>query len=371
MWNLIFLILALLLIAGVVYLLCRVRRFSFVKALAEKSRAASWLLAAALTCLPLLFLFVNIFAAVIVYLHLFLFFALCDLVSFVYHKSRHSERKRYVAGAAAVLLTAIYLSAGWFFAHHVFETDYRFETSKELPDGNLRVIVIADLHLGITLDGDEFREELRKVNETRPDAVFLCGDYVDDDSPKEEMVKACSALGELETTYGVYFVFGNHDQGYFSYRDFSSDELRDELEKNGVTILRDESVLVGDSFYVVGRRDRSMAGRKSAEELTKDLDREKYIILLDHQPNDYDAEASSGADLVLSGHTHGGHIVPAGQIGLLLGMNDRIYGSERRGDTTFVVTSGISGWGIPFKTGAISEYAVIDIETGKEDAKEK
>ena len=49
------------------------------------------------------------------------------------------------------------------------------------------------------------------------------------------------------------------------------------------------------------------------------------------------------------------------QIGLLTGANDRRYGTERRGDTDFVVTSGISGWAIPFKTGTWSEYVVIDI----------
>ena len=74
-----------------------------------------------------------------------------------------------------------------------------------------------------------------------------------------------------------------------------------------------------------------------------------------------DSEAAAGADLVLSGHTHGGHVFPAGQIGMLMGANDCLYGTQRRGDTDFVVTSGISGWGIPFKTGAISEFVVIDI----------
>ena len=99
----------------------------------------------------------------------------------------------------------------------------------------------------------------------------------------------------------------------------------------------------------------------AASELMRGLDETKYVIMLDHQPNDYAAEAEAGADLVLSGHTHGGHIFPAGLIGLWTGANDRTYGSERRGNTDFYVTSGISGWGIPFKTGCISEFVVIDI----------
>ena len=66
-------------------------------------------------------------------------------------------------------------------------------------------------------------------------------------------------------------------------------------------------------------------------------------------------------DLVFSGHTHGGHIFPTGQIGLLIGANDCRYGAQTRGSTQFVVTSGISGWAVPFKTGCWSETVIIDI----------
>ena len=44
-----------------------------------------------------------------------------------------------------------------------------------------------------------------------------------------------------------------------------------------------------------------------------------------------------------------------------MGANDAIYGVSKRGDTSFVVTSGISGWAIPFKTGTFSEFVVIDL----------
>ena len=84
--------------------------------------------------------------------------------------------------------------------------------------------------------------------------------------------------------------------------------------------------------------------------------------MIDHQPNAYDEEADSGADLVLSGHTHGGHIFPGAYLGEWFGMNDRSYGIEKRQNTQFVVTSGISGWGIPFKTGTFSEYVMINIK---------
>ncbi|MDE6401955.1 MAG: serine/threonine protein phosphatase, partial [Clostridiales bacterium] len=96
-------------------------------------------------------------------------------------------------------------------------------------------------------------------------------------------------------------------------------------------------------------------------ELTKDLDESKFSIVINHQPTDYDNEAKAGVDLVLSGHTHGGQMVPIGLISDLFKMNDRVYGHEKRAATNFIVTSGISDWAIGFKTGCYSEFVVIDV----------
>ena len=132
---------------------------------------------------------------------------------------------------------------------------------------------------------------------------------------------------------------------------------------SGVRILEDDVVSVGDNICVIGRRDRSdPEGRLDMRALTAAADKSKFTIVLDHQPGDYDDEAESGVDLVLSGHTHGGHIYPMGYIGTLTGENDGIYGMQHMEDTDFIITSGISGWEIPFKTGAVSEYVVIDVE---------
>ena len=234
------------------------------------------------------------------------------------------------------------------------------ESAKPVSE-ELRIVLISDAHLGITLDGEGFAREMERVQATDPDIVVVVGDYVDDDTLKADMVEACRALGGLETTYGVFYVYGNHDEGYYRYRDFTGQELRDALEENGVTILADESLPIGESYTLIGRRDRSMRGRADMETLTEDLDRSRYLIVLDHQPNDYDAEAAAEVDLVLSGHTHGGHIFPAWIVDRLMHYNDQRYGIERRGESCFIVTSGISGWAIPFKTGCFSEFVVIDI----------
>lgn len=362
MWGILLVLFAVLALIGVVYLVTRFHRFSFLQKLGETHKVLAWLASVLPVALLGLFTFINIYSTVIVVVHMLVIWLLCDLVAFIVRKCRKKERgKRYLAGVVALGVSFVYLAAGWFFAHHVFETTYAFTTEKDL-DGSLRVVAIADAHIGITLDGVDFAREMERVQQTNPDVVVLCGDFVDDDTLKVDMTEACKALGNLKTTYGVYFIYGNHDKGYFNYRDFTSQELRAELQKNGVTILEDEAVLLDDRFYLIGRQDRSTWDRAKMEQLTAGLDATKFMIVLDHQPNDYANEAAAGVDLVLSGHTHGGHIFPGGLIGVWIGANDRAYGTEVRDSSQFLVTSGISGWAIPFKTGTISEYVVIDVQ---------
>ena len=360
MWAAIIAVLAILTVAGAVYLVTRFHRFSFIRKIEEKHRTLSWILAALPVLAVGLFALKNVPTMIVALLHLVVVFLIFDLLAFIDRKVRRKELSYDARGLAAIIFTALILCIGWFSAHHVFETYYGFSTDKDVGR-NIRIVEIADAHLGITLDGEKFARQTERIQEKRPDAVVVVGDFVDDDSTLGDMTAACRALGELDTTYGVFFVYGNHDNGYFRYRDFTPEQLRSELTANGVTILEDETAAIGDGYCIIGRKDRSSRERMSMDELMAGADRSMYTIVLDHQPNDYDAEAAAGADLVLSGHTHGGHVFPAGQIGMLMGANDCLYGTQRRGDTDFVVTSGISGWGIPFKTGARSEFVVIDI----------
>lgn len=99
------------------------------------------------------------------------------------------------------------------------------------------------------------------------------------------------------------------------------------------------------------------------QKLTGALDPNKFSIVLDHQPQDYESQEAVGVDLVLSGHTHGGQLFPLMTIEnhTSLTPDDKVYGYEKRGNTNFIVTSGISDWAIKFKTGCKSEYLLLDI----------
>ncbi len=370
MWRTLISSAAALAVLMVVYTVIRAHKLGPVKKLAEKSKALSWLAAFAVPAVLVLpFLAINVYTPVIVLFHLFVIWLLSDLIGLLVRKLGGEGQRPYIAGYVAIALTIVVMSVGWYNAHHISRTYYKEQTDKAVIEP-VRAVLIADSHLGITMDGEKFAKEMQRIQAEAPDMVFMVGDFVDDDSTKEDMLTACKALGGLKTTYGVYFVYGNHDNGYYRYRDFTSAELRAALTENGVTILEDAAVELPCNVTVVGRLDRSFPGRNNALALTKELDHSKFIIMLDHQPNDTFNETASLADMVLSGHTHGGHIFPAGQVGLLMHANDMIYGSkvqialsapgaEHR--TRFIVTSGLSGWAIPFKTGCRSEYVVIDI----------
>ncbi|ETP71774.1 putative phosphohydrolase [Lachnospiraceae bacterium JC7] len=352
-------------ICGIVYLFTRFQRFAIVRRIAGERKTIRRLLAFIPVLLILCCFTIDGVNTIVVVLNLIMFWIVGDIIEWSIKKIKVKKDHEhtlhpYYTGIIVLLFTSVYLCAGWYLEHHVWRTEYDLTTDKNIGQKELKVILFSDSHIGNSLDGERFEEQMKVIQTEEPDIVFIAGDYVDDDTEKEDMVRSCHALGELRTTYGVYYVSGNHDKGYFDNRDFSYTELTEELEKNGVTILEDAAVKINDSFYVIGRKDRSYR-RKSASEMKEGLDTDKYMIMLDHQPNDYEAEALSGVDLVLSGHTHGGQMFPISILSELTGANDSTYGYEKRNNTEFIVTSGISCWAIKFKTGTRSEYVVLNI----------
>ncbi len=350
-------------LAGLVYLTVCLRRFRGIGKLSGgKSVLLSLgIIAAAFAILSFAMSFIN---AVVVFLHEVLIFLLFGLgVRLVKRRSGKQPRVNW-QGWLALGFSLVYLTAAYILCNHVWQKDYALTTDKAL--GELKIALIADSHLGTTFDGEGFGEHLKTIEAQQPDLLVIAGDFVDDWSRKEDLEKACAALSEADFPLGVWYVFGNHDAGSFARRDFSASELVSALRDCGVHVLEDEWAEVDGRFIVAGRKDASAGGfrgaRKDMASLLAGADTKKYIILLDHQPSDYENEAASAADLVLSGHTHGGQLIPITFVGKWFGIVDREYGYERRGGTDFIVTSGISDWELQFKTGARSEYVIITVE---------
>lgn len=354
---------------GLIYMISAVGKFPGIIALSKENKKLGYLIAFIViaVCFVIVAFIFSTVNAVIIFLHVILFRLLFGLIGMIIKACGFSGadagQKFYWQGWLSLLACVIYLAVAWYLCHHVWKTEYSLKTDKKI--GELTIAVFADSHIGTTFDGEGFAAHMEEIMKESPDIVVIPGDFVDDNSKKEDMITACEALGKMNPKYGVWYVFGNHDRGYFNNRDFTADELIGELEKNKVHVLVDETVCVEDLFYIVGREDKYDEKRKDIKELTEGLDPDKYVIVLDHQPNDYAAEAEAGVDLVLSGHTHGGQFFPVTKAGEWMKANDRTYGHEKRENTDFIVTSGISDWEIYFKTGTKSEYVIVKVEGEK------
>lgn len=346
-------------IFGTIHILRQIRKQTFF----QHNKTARWLI----TLIPIILIgiglrfdYVNTF---IVLLHIIIIWliigALCHLIS----KIKHQPIKTYWTAILTFILCFGYLSYGYYQAHHVVTTHYSLTTSKAI-DKNLRIVQISDSHIGATFHAQGFKKHMQTIQNLHPDLVVVTGDYVDDDTTKKDMLASTKALGQVKSTYGTYFVYGNHDKGYMNYRNFSNQDLVTALKENNIHILNDESVQITRHITVVGRQDaQTTSNRKSAEVLMQSIDPKQYVIMLDHEPTDYTNEANNHPDLVLSGHTHGGQMFPIGITGELSGANDMTYGLKTIKDTTFIINSGISDWAIQFKTGgAKAEIGVIDIK---------
>lgn len=363
MWLIIISLAMLVCIACMVYLITRLHRFSLMGRFYESygKRKGTLLSIAVIAVLAALFVVLMRFMnAVIVFINLAIIWIICDILFSLISKIRKKKFKRYYAGIFAILFTAGYLSFGFYEAFHVVQTEYELQSGKS----ELKIAVLSDAHVGNTMDGDGFAGYMERINREKPDLVLIPGDLIDDATGKEDMIKTMRALGNLQTTYGVFYTFGNHDKGMgnSSNRGYTVDEFVNEMKSNGVIVLEDEVYNIGDDYCIVGRCDKSSRNRAEIKELMSEVEPGRYSIVMDHQPSDYNNEAEANCNLVVSGHTHGGQLVPITYVGEWIGVNDATYGMEKRGNTDFIVTSGIGDWEILFKTGCKSEYVIINIE---------
>ena len=140
--------------------------------------------------------------------------------------------------------------------------------------------------------------------------------------------------------------------------------MKDLLENAGITLLNDETVCINDSFYLVGRRDKSRArkvedGRLSPEELLSSLDQSKPIFVLEHQPRQIEELAAAGADAHLCGHTHDGQLFPGNLLVAMMYKN--AYGLKKFDQMYSVVTSGVGIWGPDMRVGTDSEIVELNV----------
>ena len=260
-----------------------------------------------------------------------------------------------------ILCTAAVTLYGYFNIHNLVETDYTLITQKELSKDYCAVL-LSDIHYGTTVHKEYINKLVRKVNQKNPDVILLCGDIVDERTSYAQMKEIFSLLSNMKSKYGIYFVYGNHDRSvYTSSPSFTDAQLKSAIESNNISILKDQSLCINGEMILIGRDDKSVK-RKTVSEIMKNTDRNKFILMMDHQPDEFYEKNNEGVDLQVSGHTHAGQIFPTGLLIDTFHTSDLNYGCKVMSKLTAIVSSGVSGWGIPIRTEGHSEYVVINIK---------
>lgn len=242
---------------------------------------------------------------------------------------------------------------GTFNAYNTVVRKFEIKVSKESLRDSLRIVMASDMHFG-TLSGKRHASRLvETINKQNPELVMFAGDIVDDD-PKPFIEKNMGEMIEkINSPLGVFAVLGNHD-----YYGKEVPLLLSEMKKRNVHMLLDETVTV-DDFYIIGRKDYSDKTRLHLEELTKSLDKEKLMILIDHQPHELELSKNLGIDISLSGHTHRGQMSPNHLITKKVFELD--YGYKLKDKMHAFVSSGFGFWGAAVRIGSRSEIFIIDV----------
>lgn len=289
-----------------------------------------------------------------------------------------SKTSFIIFGLITVVIAAAASIYGIIHARHIYTTKYSIEIDKQLnlPDNSsdsLKIILVADWHLGYNVGSFHIKQMVEKINEANADLVCISGDIFDNEfSAVKSPDKICEYLRDIKSKYGVYACYGNHDidERLLAGFSFSSEETKEPdprmeslLTDAGITLLEDETLLIDNSFYIIGRKDYSICKknnvtRKSPVELTRGLDISKPVILLDHQPKEMEQLSQYGIDLDLSGHTHDGQMFP-GNLTCKM-MWEHSYGIKKYNNMYSIVTSGIGVWGPNMRIGTKSEIVEIN-----------
>lgn len=288
----------------------------------------------------------------IILLYLFMTFLVIDIVRLFIPAMRPWFVNNLYGTIGVTIFMLVTFIGGNLWYHHKVRVPLNIQIDK--PFKPIKIIGISDLHLGYTIGKNELNGWVNMINAERPDVILIAGDIIDSNVVPVKQEKMYEELSRLTATYGVYACLGNHDY----YADTEKSESF--IKKAGIHLLKDEAVLVNDAFYVVGRDDRTNdINRQSVAELTKNLDHNKPILLMDHQPYHLERAEAAGVDFQLSGHTHRGQVFP---INLVTDMvYEKSWGYLQKGNTHIYVSSGIGLWGGKFRIGTQSEYLVLEI----------
>lgn len=314
------------------------------------------------------------------FLYIILVIVVVDLVrlilKYVFHARFLEFRSTFVITGfvcmALIILISVY---GILHVGTIKVTPYEVTVNKKVKDmDSLKIVLLADTHFGYSINCRHAQKMVEKINAQDPDIVCIAGDIFDNDYDAiSDPEGVCNALKSIKSRYGVYACWGNHDLDEpilagFTFggkkKDQADPRMEQLLRDANIHLLTDEAKLIDDKFYVVGRNDSSrthkLGGQRlSPAQLTKDLDLDKPVIFIDHQPKQLQETADAGADLDLCGHTHDGQIFPGNLFIHLFWENS--FGYLKKDKMHNIVTSGVGVWGPDMRVGTNCEICPITV----------
>jgi uncharacterized protein len=241
------------------------------------------------------------------------------------------------------------------------------EHEVEIPDldprlDGARIAQLSDIHVGRLTPPANVRRAIELANRAAPDVTVLTGDYVCWRPSEADLIP--DQLGGLEAGR-VIATMGNHD--YYT----SPRRVRRGLTGLGYEVLANQNTLVeinGAPVQMVGIDD-PVTRRHDLDLAFAGAPRKGLRIALCHCPEQADGIAARGADLILSGHTHGGQIFIRGITDRLAERAGRRYlsGGYEVGRAQLYVSAGIGFSGVRARLGegTRAEVAVFTLRRGE------
>lgn len=233
------------------------------------------------------------------------------------------------------------------------------------PGPGLRIAHISDPHLGSFMSVARLRAICERAVAAKPDLIVLTGDFFTFESSRSPAALA-AALAPLRAHPAVFACRGNHDLE-------SPDELAEALRRVGVRLLIDEAATVytpHGPVQVVGFDFRWGDRAKHLRRVLVELVRPKHSlrIALLHDPGAFKHLPPGSADLVLSGHTHGGHVglVSLGldwtAVGAVARMPD--HGAWGHQGNRLYVSRAVGHYGFQLRIGVPAEESILELTRG-------
>lgn len=272
------------------------------------------------------------------------------------------NKKKIVKLIKITCVVVLFICFFWYENHHLTVTTYTYQSEKTDADLNgYRIVQISDLHNAEF--GHDNRKLLKKISELEPDIIVITGDIVD--SNHTDIKTSISFVKQAVLISDVYYVTGNHE--YWLTKDEQA-ELFNGIEQTGAVILNNESIniSVGESgFCLIGLDDNSLSNG-TLDHLISEIDDDKLSVVLAHEPQYLSKYASTGCDLVLTGHAHGGQfILPF--VGAIVAPDQGFFpeytsGKHHEKETTMYISRGLGNSIIPVRLFNDPEIVCVDLQ---------